>query len=158
MTLLLPGAALVHFGQQLGYTTKLPVQLGRFPIEVPNPDITNFYQSLMAFLSPEWEDLMDTGEWVLLDTTSPLISFLWRDSERILLGIWNYSAQFGNGKIHFPPDIPLFTEKDPTTEVTIFSEPFEVIHILDQGSSFIDVSLKPWQIHLIQIFPKEVPF
>ncbi|MBZ0316108.1 MAG: alpha-amylase [Anaerolineae bacterium] len=42
----LPGAKLWHDGQPLGYKVKLPVQLGRRPIELPDKEITEFYRWL----------------------------------------------------------------------------------------------------------------
>jgi hypothetical protein len=158
LTMLLPGASLTHFGQQIGKKIKLPVQLGRFPSEDPDSEIASFYRSLLQFLGPEWRNLMNTGEWMLLDTTSPFISYLWRSSERILIGIWNYSDYVESGTVHFPQDIPLFTEENPDTQVSIFSEPFEVIHISEKKNSSMEIRLRSWQIHLIQISPNESTF
>ncbi len=50
LSLGLPGMRLVHHGQLEGTRTQLPVQLGRRPVEHPDPAVTSFYERLLAAL------------------------------------------------------------------------------------------------------------
>lgn len=60
----LPGLRLVHEGQLEGRRVKVPVQLGRRPVEAPVVELELFYRRLLAALrAPVFHD----GEWRLLE-------------------------------------------------------------------------------------------
>lgn len=50
LSLGLPGMRLLHHGQLEGTRTRLPVQLGRRPVEPPDPAVTSFYERVLAAL------------------------------------------------------------------------------------------------------------
>jgi hypothetical protein len=58
-----PGLALFHEGQLMGWKTRLPVQLHRRPIEVGSPNAMFFYRKLLSILS---HPVFREGEWKLL--------------------------------------------------------------------------------------------
>jgi hypothetical protein len=65
LALTLPGLRLVHEGQLEGRRLKLPVQLGRRPVEPPEPGIEPFYRRLLAALS---HPVFRQGQWQFLPT------------------------------------------------------------------------------------------
>jgi Alpha amylase, catalytic domain len=58
----LPGAKLLHDGQLEGRQVRLPVFLGRGPVEAPAPDLKAFYLKLLKAVG---SDALRTGEWSL---------------------------------------------------------------------------------------------
>ncbi|MFH1075692.1 MAG: alpha-amylase family glycosyl hydrolase [Pseudomonadota bacterium] len=85
-----PGATLLHQGQLIGRSKKIPVQLARLPEELPNPDIKSFYHVLLKELK---EDIYHLGEWNIIqsfsagdDTWHNIVSYQWTmgDQTRII--------------------------------------------------------------------------
>jgi hypothetical protein len=65
ITFFTPGLRFFHQGQREGKKIKIPVHLGRGPVEQPDAAIEAFYASLLACLKdPAFRD----GHWQLLDT------------------------------------------------------------------------------------------
>ncbi|MFZ5916147.1 MAG: alpha-amylase family glycosyl hydrolase [Chloroflexota bacterium] len=62
--LTLPGARLIHQGQTAGYRLKLPVQLGRYHPEAPEPGLEDFYRRLLAALH---QPVFHEGQWRWLE-------------------------------------------------------------------------------------------
>lgn len=60
--LTLPGGRLVHDGQQTGARIRLPVQLGRFPVEPEDRQLIHFYRVLLQLVA---EEVFHTGNWSL---------------------------------------------------------------------------------------------
>jgi glycosidase len=83
LTFLCPGLRFIHQGQVEGRTKRIPVHLGRGPVEPTDTDLSNFYERLLACVHrPEIRD----GEWQLLEglqawednwTSDCFISFAW---------------------------------------------------------------------------------
>lgn len=91
------GLRLYHDGQFEGKKIKLPVQLGREPIEAENKCIYDFYQKLMNITSDE---IFLKGEWNLIDvlpawdnneTSKNVIAWQWKLAHEKCLVIVNYS-------------------------------------------------------------------
>ncbi|AFA71110.1 putative alpha amylase [Gordonia polyisoprenivorans VH2] len=79
-----PGARLVHDGQADGRTTRLPVQLRREPVEPVDPDLRDFYRTLLRALN---ESPMRTGDFDPLHIhgwpdrpTGGLVAWAWTDA------------------------------------------------------------------------------
>ena len=60
----LPGMRLFHQGQLDGRKVKIPIQLGRCPVEKSDPEVWGFYDKLLAALGGE---VMRRGRWKLLE-------------------------------------------------------------------------------------------
>jgi hypothetical protein len=101
----LPGATLWHDGQFEGRRTHLPVFLGRYPDERPDPGLRDFYHRLLAATGP-----LRQGEWGLLE------SYGWPDNpshHRLIAWAWhtavphhvvavNFSGQPAQGRLTLP--------------------------------------------------------
>ncbi len=105
LNLTLPGARLVHEGQMKGFKTKLPIQLGRRPIEEENQKVHAFYKRLLNIASKmEFEK----GKWDLCDvepsradnyTYTNLISYIWSINEQSKLVVVNFSSAPAQGHV-----------------------------------------------------------
>jgi Alpha amylase, catalytic domain len=109
LTYLCPGLRFFHMGQVEGLTKKIPVHLGRGPIESVNPDLLQFYDRLLRCLRhPEVRD----GAWQLLEcvpawdgnwTWDAFICFGWHGSDGTsLVAVVNYSPNQSQCYLHLP--------------------------------------------------------
>ncbi len=107
LTFTLPGAMLLFDGQLTGSQVKLPVQIGRAPLEPVDEGLRMFYQKLLDDLR---HPIYERGEWWLLDldpayedypTSYNLIAHGWRDPVRkeYRLIVVNLSPQYAQGII-----------------------------------------------------------
>ncbi len=105
----LPGAKLFHEGQFQGRKVRLPVFLGRRPVEKPDPDLEAFYGSMLkaihvpALRAGEWR-LCERGGWP--DNRSYLNLVAWcreKDGERFLVVV-NLSDRRSQAHIRLPWD------------------------------------------------------
>jgi hypothetical protein len=98
LTFLTPGLRFFHQGQREGKRVRIPVHLGRGPVEAPEPAIAAFYDRLLECLKdPAFRD----GEWQLLDCSpawggnlswDSFVAFAWTGpGERRRLVAVNYS-------------------------------------------------------------------
>ena len=75
----LPGAVLLHEGQFEGRKVRLPVFLARRPDEPPDPEVREFYATLLGAIEKEG---LRNGEWRLCDAkggrTTTVASISWR--------------------------------------------------------------------------------
>jgi hypothetical protein len=104
VTSCLPGARLFHDGQFEGRKVRLPVFLGRRPLEPADLSIQTFYRKLLsAITSPT----LSEGEWVLLErsgwagnsTFQNLVAWSWtKDADRRLI-IVNLSDDIAQGHV-----------------------------------------------------------
>ncbi len=103
----LPGARLFHDGQFEGYRVKLPVQLGRRPVEPVEHQLQSFYSRLLEVVrSPALRE----GEWALCErsgwpdntTHSNLVAWSWHHSEECFLVVVNLSNSSAQGRVHLP--------------------------------------------------------
>jgi len=105
--LTLPGAKLLHEGQFEGCRVKLPVQLGRRPIEPADGELRTFYQKLVqavngkAFREGEWR-LCDCSGWPDNQSCANLVSWCWRKEKECYLIVVNLSAASAQGLIQIP--------------------------------------------------------
>jgi hypothetical protein len=96
----LPGAILLHEGQLDGARVRLPVHLGRRPVEEPDPELDAFWSHLLEAAASEG---VRAGEWRLLDvggwpddaSASSLLAWRW---ERHLVVV-NFSAEPARGRV-----------------------------------------------------------
>jgi hypothetical protein len=99
IALCLPGGRLVHYGQQLGYEKKLPVQLRRWSqLEKTNEEVQNFYIQLTKIIhsSITESNLWNIGRAYKENTPgpeNPMISYYWNLNRNINYIVVNFSAQ-----------------------------------------------------------------
>lgn len=95
----LPGMRFYHDGQFEGKTVKLPVQLGREPVEKVNTGIQKFYNLLFSITG---KDVCKYGKWELLDvlpagsddqTFQNVLSWIWSNDDQYMLVVINYSGE-----------------------------------------------------------------
>ena len=109
VTLTLPGGCLIYEGQNYGHRIKLPVQLGRNPLEETDKEISDYYQKLMKNI-PGRD--FGNGSWSLCETKSVdpndssysnIISYLWWINDSYRLIVVNYSPTFSKAHIKISP-------------------------------------------------------
>ena len=107
--LTLPGAKLLHEGQSEGMRVRLPVFLGRRPVEQVDMDLASFYQRLLKGIN---HDVFRNGKWRLCERSGwpenqsclNILSWCWvRDEERYLIVV-NFSEGTVQARVHVPWD------------------------------------------------------
>ena len=102
--LTLPGAKLLHEGQFAGCRVKLPVQLGRRPIEPADGGLQTFYQKLLkavnskAFREGEWQ-LCERSGWPDNQSYKNLVAWCWCHGNERYLIIINLSDARSQGRV-----------------------------------------------------------
>jgi hypothetical protein len=151
------GARLIHDGQLRGLTTRLPVQLGRYPHQSDDTELVDFYQKLLAVVR---EETFRTGRWQLCDTrgwpdnptSQDLIAWTWTGSTRWLVVV-NLSAETASAAVSVPWD-------------DVRGKEFELIddtrglRFTRKGDDLRDgmfVELGPWLWHLLRVDPIDTP-
>ncbi len=150
ITLTLPGCRLFHYGQNLGFSIKLPVQLGRYPSESPNIEIQKIYDDFLKILTKKFSF---NGTWKIIDVNNPLIAYYWKDHSTYSVIFCNYSGfyledvidldyLFGK-KVHIDEILaePLFSRKNKQQNHKNF--------ILNEHS--INLILKPWEFLILKL-------
>ncbi len=107
--LTLPGAKLLHEGQLDGRQVKLPVQLGRRPVEPPNGDLLGFYRRLLAAVDTpairegEWQ-LCERSGWPDNQSCMNLVAWCWRAKEARCVVVVNLSDARSQARVRIPWD------------------------------------------------------
>jgi glycosidase len=105
----IPGAKLFHEGQFEGRKIRLPVFLGRRPVEPADSDLQAFYRTLLKIASSEG---LRYGRWRLCDRTGwpdnascqNLVAWCWRSAEERRLIVVNLSESEAQGLVLLPWD------------------------------------------------------
>ena len=109
LSLSLPGARLVFMGQLEGRRTKLPVQLAREPLELPDPLVRDFYRRLLAALRDE---VFHDGQFFLLGNRpylgkdrshENLLAHAWRLEDQLRVVVCNLGPHKASGRVALPP-------------------------------------------------------
>jgi glycosidase len=103
----LPGAKLFHEGQFEGQKVRLPVFLGRRPVEPVDQDLHAFYRTL---LKATVSDGLHEGEWRLCERTGwpdnesyqNLVAWCWRNDGEYHLIVVNLSESPAQGHVRLP--------------------------------------------------------
>jgi hypothetical protein len=106
MVLTLPGVALLHEGEADGRRVRVPVTLGRRPIEDPDPELRGFVGRLLAALAGG----MRRGTWSMVpvygwpDNSSAdrLLAWTWTDAHQRHLVVVNLSEYRADGRAQLP--------------------------------------------------------
>ena len=96
VTMTLPGSHLYYDGQREGRKIRVPVHLGRRVDEVPNIELTSFYDTLQSFVhSKDFEhkhwQLMPVKSRLLHRESRHVIAWTWSDEETQITIFVNYS-------------------------------------------------------------------
>lgn len=149
----IPGLTLYYDGQFEGRKTKLPLQLGRLPIEKTDNYIVEYYEKLLNATSGK---MLRKGSWSLL-VCSPvsvedqsyenLLAWQWSYDKSLMLVIVNYSNSTSKCRLKF--DLSYFT-----TDIELYDLLTEVkynrkISELKQKGLFIE--LKPFSSHIFSV-------
>jgi hypothetical protein len=109
IALSLPGGRLLFEGQNLGHRIKLPVQLGRNPLEETNKEISDYYLRLLEII-PGRD--FGNGSWSICEVMpvephdksySNIISYIWWINDSYRLIVVNYNPQFSKAHIKVNP-------------------------------------------------------
>ena len=111
LTYFCPGLRFFHQGQRDGLTKRIPVHVGRGPVEPVNPELRQFYDRLVCCLRhPEARK----GKWQLLDCTPAwdgnwtwdgFICFAWHGVDGTpLIVVVNYAPNQSQCYLHIPFD------------------------------------------------------
>lgn len=103
----LPGARLFHDGQFEGCRVRLPVFLGRRPVEPVDADLHRFYRTLLGEISREG---LRAGRWQLCGLTGwadnpshrNLLAWCWRSALEKHLIVVNLSGAGAQGRVQLP--------------------------------------------------------
>jgi glycosidase len=104
------GIKLYFDGQFEGKRVKLPVQLGREPVEKTSTRIQNFYYKLLGIIK---NPLFCDGEWSALNLSSVgsdnfsynnMLAWQWKLNDKIILVIINYSDSTSQCRLKFAVD------------------------------------------------------
>ncbi|MDY7103375.1 MAG: alpha-amylase family glycosyl hydrolase [Actinomycetota bacterium] len=158
-TLTQRGARLVHDGQLSGRRVHLPVFLGRFPDEEPDPDLEAFHRALLAAIA---DRTFHDGTWRLCeregwgeggdDTWTDLVAWSWDGATRWVV-IVNLAATGATGRVRFPWD-------DLRARPWRLVDPTSGDVLRRAGDDLVDgvyVSLEPWAWHLWRVEPDPEP-
>ncbi len=153
IVLTLTGARLLHEGQFEGMKVRLPVFLGRRPVEQVSNDLVTFYQGLLKATN---HDVFRNGQWRLCEQSGwpdnqsylNILSWCWiKDEERYLVVV-NFSEGTAQALVHVPWD-------------ELRGETWRLIDVLSgetfdrSGSEMRDsglyVDLGPWKCHFFHV-------
>ena len=104
----LQGARLYHDGQLEGRRTRLPVQLGRGPEELPDSDLRAFYGRLLRAIA---DAQFQSGDWRLCesarrsdddDSYRQLVAWCWSSPDARHLVVVNLSPARAEGRVSVP--------------------------------------------------------
>jgi hypothetical protein len=109
VTFFAPGLRFFHMGQREGRTVRIPMHIRRGPVEAADPELSAFYDQLLASLD---EAVYRDGDWQLVDsrpawagngTNDDFICYAWSGTgdERRLICV-NYSAHASQCYVGLP--------------------------------------------------------
>ena len=151
----LPGAMMLHEGQLEGRTVRLPVFLGRRPVEIPAPELRTFYLNLLAAIDREelrrdaWR-LCDRYGWPDNQSYLNLVAWCWTGETRRHLIVVNLSDHESQARTHLPWDDlrgRIWRLTDVLTGATWDRSGNEL------AGPGLYVALKPWEVNFFRVEP-----
>jgi glycosidase len=109
ITFLAPGLRFIHQGQREGKRVRIPMHLGRGPVEEPDAAIGAFYDALIACLREpayregQWQPLAAGQAWDGNGSHDALIAYAWTgpaDARRLV--VCNYAPHQSQGYVRLP--------------------------------------------------------
>jgi len=150
----LPGACLIYEGQMDGNEIKLPIQLGKNPMETPNLKISVFYDKFLNIISyiekdkAKWS-ICEVNQIEYADSSfNNIISYVWETSQKTFLIVVNYSIN--PAKAHIKIKDKKYGSSQWSFKDLIRDEEFQYLgKDLDEYGLF--VQLNPWKSHIFQV-------
>jgi hypothetical protein len=149
----LPGAKLFHEGQLEGRRVRLPVHLGRRPMEDPDVSLNAFYRRLLEVAKrPVFRD----GDWRLCEQTGwpdnashlNLVAWCWQKSDERWLIVVNLSGLRSQACVRLP-------WHDLAGRIWRLADAFSGEVYERDGNEMLDpglyVDLKPWGFHCLRL-------
>lgn len=147
-----PGLRFFHDGQLEGRRIRLPIQLGREPLEPIDQPVASFYQCLLAYCNGpvfhkgEWSPLATGRAWDGNQSYGNLLAWSWRHDSQLAVVAVNYSSGHAQGRIK----IPGLPSSDGHIE---FIDKLHGVRYVRDLSELRDpglyVDLGPWNAHLL---------
>ncbi|MEK7755366.1 MAG: alpha-amylase, partial [Acidobacteriota bacterium] len=145
----LPGARLYQEGQFAGARVKLPVQLGRRPLEPPDASLRDFYAKLLnaarEHCGGEWR-LCDVQGWADNQSCRNLVAWTWQAESMRTLVVVNLSGAPSQGRVRVAwPDAGgrRWRLRDPVNGDVWERSGDEI------GEAGLFVALEAWGFHLL---------
>jgi len=151
IALCLPGARLIHYGQQFGFSKKLPIQLRRGAEEEENKEVKGFYDDLIPIINDYLtkSDLWKMGKVCKKDTPegdNPIISYYWNLSEFIIYVIVNFSDQ----NVKCALDLSTLGQDISYDMVSLLHRNSEKLE-WSLESQILELSFAPWGIQVLKL-------
>ncbi|MBI4180245.1 alpha-amylase [bacterium] len=108
ITYALPGIRFFYEGQLEGRQAKIPVQLRRRPHETPDPDVSEFYEKLIAALptgaawEQSWQMLESLQAWEENFSHERMFCFWWENGKDRRLAVANYAGDPSQCRVRLP--------------------------------------------------------
>jgi len=152
-TLTLPGARLLHEGQLEGKKVRLPVFLGRRPVEPVDTHLATFYAALLQETAA---DLFRSGNWCLCERSGwpdnqsckNILAWCWQKDIQRCLVIINFSDTASQALVKVPWDD--LRDRMWCLDDRVSGETFERGGF-DLREVGMYVELGPWQCHLFRV-------
>lgn len=104
--LTVPGVALLHEGEADGRATRVPVTLGRRPVESPDTvlsaDVARLVHALASGLRRGTWELVDVDGWPDNASAERLLAWAWTSDEQRHLVVVNLSDRSADGRVRLP--------------------------------------------------------
>jgi hypothetical protein len=151
----LPGATLVYEGQCEGLRTRLPVALGRRPLEVPDEALQAFYRALLPaaqeLRAGEWSQCVVSG-WPDNDSGRHISAWSWHTVGATFLVAINFSETQSQAQVHFSLPEAFRGEVNMTDPVSGVAYLRNLDEIRDHG---LYVDLAGSAFHLLRVAQEE---
>lgn len=148
----LPGARMIHEGQMEGNEIKIPIQLGRTPIDTRNNEIRKFYDNLLDiipgknFNDAKWR--MCNIDPVDDDSYHNAIAYNWTLNDQMKLIVVNYSTKLCKAHIKIP-------NLDFGSSEWIFKDLLHSKEYIYSGENFsqygLYIELNAWKSHIFDV-------
>ena len=152
ITSTIPGIRLFHDGQWEAKKIKLPLQLGREPVENKQPLIEGFYSGLLQIIKSE---IFHSGTWQLLETIPAaegsfqfenMMAWSWTLGREHVLVIVNYSVNTSQCRIKFDPEE--LSDKFLLKDIWKGDEYSRSVDEVKNVGLYVE--LLPWQSHIFR--------
>jgi hypothetical protein len=150
--LTLPGARLLHEGQFEGWRSRLPVFLGRRPVEPTDEALAAFYGRLLAavnhgaFRNGAWR-LCERSGWPDNQSCQDVLAWCWTGGDERFLVVLNFAPRPAQARVHVTWD-------ELCGRTWVLDDPLSGDAYARDGDELrgagLYVDLAPWQSHLLR--------
>jgi glycosidase len=158
MIMTLPGARMLHEGQFEGRRIRLPVFLGRRPVEKPDQKLMDFYNLL---LNHTGSGIFREGQWRLSEVTGwpgnngsrNILSWAWMEDLEIYLVVINFSKEAVQARIVVPLD-------EIRGKIWVLEDVLSEFSFERKGDEMCDpglyVAMEPWKFNFFKLSAKKI--